>query len=238
MGWTTRHGPHHGAQKSTSTGCPASSTSDWNVPSVTSGSFPVTFYLLIDRRSCCSSAASSPPITIQNIVPASMRAAGAVAGRESICRSPRGGRMSAPPQPPRGHTPCRLEDDPAGHLRRPYPAVAEDNRDLGDTKPGLDRAEGRLDLEGVALRGERFQVDRLEDLAPEALEPAGEIVDLDAERGARVRAAPAADRPAARPPICHPATVDISRAHHDIGVLRGLEQARQVVWVVREVGVH
>ena len=47
-----------GAQKSTSTGCSDSSTSDWKLPSVTSGSFPVTSVLLIARSA--SSLAGGP----------------------------------------------------------------------------------------------------------------------------------------------------------------------------------
>src|SRR5512133_566497 len=39
-GPTTRHGPHHGAQKSTSTGVSDSRTSAWKLLSVTSGSAP------------------------------------------------------------------------------------------------------------------------------------------------------------------------------------------------------
>src|SRR5919204_3345969 len=39
-GATTRHGPHHGAQKSTRTACSASRTSAWKVASVTSLRLP------------------------------------------------------------------------------------------------------------------------------------------------------------------------------------------------------
>src|SRR6478735_1329428 len=46
-GWTTRHGPHQGAQKSTRTGPSASRTSDLKVPSVTSWSLPVTRFSLL-----------------------------------------------------------------------------------------------------------------------------------------------------------------------------------------------
>src|ERR1700710_608346 len=41
-GWTTRQGPHHGAQKSTSTAPSASMTSALKVASVTSARFPLT----------------------------------------------------------------------------------------------------------------------------------------------------------------------------------------------------
>ena len=51
-GWTTRHGPHQGAQKSTRTGPSASSTSDLKVASVTSVSLPVTEIGLLGSRIC------------------------------------------------------------------------------------------------------------------------------------------------------------------------------------------
>src|ERR1700709_2090779 len=49
-GWTTRQGPHQGAQKSTSTGPSASRTSDLKLASVTSLSLPVTGIALLGLR--------------------------------------------------------------------------------------------------------------------------------------------------------------------------------------------
>src|SRR6478752_7904262 len=48
-GCSIRQGPHQGAQKSTSTGCSALSTSASNVPSVTTGS-PDTVHVLLGFR--------------------------------------------------------------------------------------------------------------------------------------------------------------------------------------------
>ena len=58
-GWTTRQGPHQGAQKSTSTGPSASSTSDWKLASVTSVSLPGTLV------SSSSLRLLNPSLTIQ-----------------------------------------------------------------------------------------------------------------------------------------------------------------------------
>src|SRR5689334_20711517 len=46
IGWTTRHGPHHGAQKSTRTGSVESSTSAWKLLSVTWGRFAISVLLV------------------------------------------------------------------------------------------------------------------------------------------------------------------------------------------------
>src|SRR4051812_12040736 len=49
VGAMTRQGPHQGAQKSTSTGVSASSTSAWKLLSVTSEIWPATFGSLLGR---------------------------------------------------------------------------------------------------------------------------------------------------------------------------------------------
>src|SRR5215211_4543246 len=51
-----RHGPHHGAQKSTRTGLSASSTSAWKLLSVTSSRLPATAAPV--RRWCAPGGAS------------------------------------------------------------------------------------------------------------------------------------------------------------------------------------
>ena len=67
-------------------------------------------------------------------------------------------------------------------------------------KPRAQRAVGRLDLERVAARVDRVEVDRLEHLAAEALEAAGQVADGHAEQQPRVeRAAGARSRAARRP---------------------------------------
>ena len=67
--------------------------------------------------------------------------------------------------------------------------------------PARDRAVGGLDLEGVAERGDRLELDRLEHLAAKDLEAAGEVADPEPEHGARVGAAAAADQPPHRAPV-------------------------------------
>src|ERR1700679_3082546 len=136
------------------------------------------------------------------------------------------------------HSPDRLGDDRAVHLRGAGPAVAEDDRHLDDPEAALDRPVGHLDLEGVAAGADRAQVDRLENLAAEALEAAGQVLHVEAEDDARVGAAAAADRPPQRAPVTNAAAGHVARAEHQVGPLRRLQQPRQVGGVVREVRVH
>ena len=115
----------------------------------------------------------------------------------------------------------------------------EDDRHLAHGEAAPQRALRQLDLEAVAVRAHGVEVDRLEHLAAEALEAAGEVVDVEAEHAARVVAAAAADEPPQQPPVLDAAAVDVARSERDVGaVLHRREQARQVGRVVREVGVH
>src|SRR6266568_6141115 len=96
------------------------------------------------------------------------------------------------PQPRYVHD--RLEEDRSAHLRDAFGAVGEPDRHFDDGEALAKRAVRPLDLEGVALRVDSAQIDRLEDAAPVALEAAGEIADAHAENEPRIeRAAPGDD---------------------------------------------
>src|SRR4029450_6836779 len=120
------HGPHQGAQKSTTTGTSARSTCSSNVSSVTSST---------------RSKRSQPQ-----------------------CRDL-----------PYGFHPNRLS-----HLRAAHLSVDEDDRYLDDAEPSPQCPVGGLDLECVALRVDRVEVDRLENHAAVALEAAGQVTHADA----------------------------------------------------------
>ena len=104
--------------------------------------------------------------------------------------------------------------------------------------PERSRAVGDLDLEAEAGRLEALADEALEQLAPEALEAAGEVPDRDAEDGAGVPGAAAAERSARRGPSRHAAAGDVAGAEHEVGVRGGRDERRDVRRVVREVGVH
>src|SRR4029453_4616567 len=131
------HGPHHGAQKSTSTGFSARRTSVSKLASVTS--------------------------------------------RTATKRT----------QPEEGHLPDALEHDRVTHLRASDLTVDEHDRHLDDAEARAHRPAGGLDLEGVALRVDRVEVDRLQHLPPVALEPPGEVTDGHAEDQLGVKGAAA-----------------------------------------------
>src|SRR5829696_2708537 len=89
------------------------------------------------------------------------------------------GAQPAAAQPHPGHPPDRLGEDRPAHLRAALRSLAEDDRHLDHAEALFERAIGRLDLEGVAARADRVEVDRLQDPAVEDLEAAGEIADPD-----------------------------------------------------------
>src|ERR1700742_802427 len=113
-GWTTRQGPHQGAQKSTRTGPSASRTSALKLASVTSVSFPVTGYRSPEIEG--SSLNTSESI-------ASLSRGVAVQSRLRLT-----GPAAAETQ--QGNAPDRLGDDRAVHLRAAAPAVPKDDRHL------------------------------------------------------------------------------------------------------------
>src|SRR3954447_14535113 len=135
------------------------------------------------------------------------------------------------------HLPDRLEHDRAAHLRVALLAVREADRDLDDTEALAQSPVGRLDLEGVASRSDRVEVDSLEHLAPVALEAAGRIADRHQEQ-ARVDRRAHRDRAAHEAPVRDCAALDIPRAEHEIGFRGRLDQPRDVGRAVREVAVH
>src|SRR5438270_324379 len=124
------------------------------------------------------------------------------------------------------------------HLRLPRPAVAEHDRDVADAEPGADGPVGHLDLEAVAVEVDPIQVERLQDLAAKALEAAGEVADVDAEKQPRVETPALGQRAAMPPPALHAPSLGVARAENEVRVPGRFHEARDVGGVVREVGVH
>src|SRR3954463_14438396 len=91
-------------------------------------------------------------------------------------------RCSSRGEPQQRHLQHRLENDRAAHLRRALRPVDEDDGDLLDAKSFPEDAVCRLDLERIALRLDRVEVERLEHLPSEALEPARQVADAYAEQ--------------------------------------------------------
>src|SRR5581483_7557413 len=106
----------------------------------------------------------------------------------------------------------RLEEDRAAHLRMARGAVDEADRHLDDAKALLERPVRPLDLERVALGVDGAEVDRLEHPTRVALEPAGQVVDPDAEHRACVERAAPGDDPSAEAPVLRAAAGDVAGA--------------------------
>src|SRR5829696_4636717 len=130
------------------------------------------------------------------------------------------------------HEPGRLHRDPRRHLALPAKPLGEDDRDFDDAEARLHRPVGQLDLERVALRLDARKVDRLEHLAAEALEPAGEVVLAQAEDTLGVVTAGAAHDAAGERPVDDAAAPDVARAEHEVGASGGAEDAREIARVV------
>src|SRR5207302_11340769 len=108
---------------------------------------------------------------------------------------------------------------------------------LDDAESALDRAVGELDLEGVPGRAHRRQVEPLEHLVAEALEPARQIADGQAEYGSGVETAAFREQLAGDAPVHRAAALDITAAEDEVGLARSREQRRQPRRIVGEVRV-
>ena len=128
---------------------------------------------------------------------------------------------------------------PVDILRLADLAVDEDDRQLLDAEAELVGAVGQLDLEAVAAGADGVEVERLQHAAAEALVAAGQVAVGQAQDGARIEAAAAADDLAQRAPVLDAAALHVARAEHHVGALLDeAEEVGQVGGVVREVGVH
>ena len=119
------------------------------------------------------------------------------------------------------------------------PALAVDERDRHLVDPEAARARGRSSRSGTrspASRSRRGRSARA--LAPEALEAARQVAHRDAEEERAYSEPPRRDEPPAPGPSRDPPPGDVARAEHEVGVVRGRDQPRHVVRVVREVAVH
>jgi len=98
-------------------------------------------------------------------------------GMVNICKPQRGG--SSCPGLPVHHD--GLEEDLSAHLARAGLPVDEGDRHLRDAEAFLHRAVGGLDLERVALRAERSELDGAEHVGAERLVAAGEVANRQAQ---------------------------------------------------------
>src|SRR5437867_11575254 len=133
--------------------------------------------------------------------------------------------------------PHRLSDDLARHLRGARAAVDEHDRDLLDPESLSPCLEADLDLEGVAVRADAGPVDRLENLAAETLEAAGEILDAHAGDDPAVDVGAVREDQPRKGPVDDRDAVKRARAENEICILQLPEEFPQAVGIVGEIGV-
>ena len=131
-------------------------------------------------------------------------------------------------------------EDSARHLACAELAVDEDDRHLLDTVSEREGCELHFDLEGIAFEANGIEVDAVEHLARIAYESGCRVAEVDSEHGADVGRGVVAHQHASDGPVDDVDTGDVARAHTDVGPLFGtcLVEARQVVGIVAEVGIH
>src|SRR5207248_10576768 len=122
-------------------------------------------------------------------------------------------------QAQRRHLLDGLEDDRPAHLRRTLGAVDEADRHLDYAKALADRAIRAFDLERVALRVNVVEGDRLEHVAPVALEASSQVAHAHAEQHPRVERAAPGDDAADEAPVLGAAARNVPRPERQIGAL-------------------
>jgi DNA polymerase (family X) len=107
-----------------------------------------------------------------------------------------------------------------------------------DRETGAEGTVDRLDLEGVADRGDALEPDCLQHGPPVALETARRVANAESEHGLGVQTASPADGAADAPPVAYRSTRHVAGAEGQIRLACRGDEARNVAGVMREVGVH
>ena len=115
------------------------------------------------------------------------------------------GSLDAPP----GDEPQGLDDGVGRHLRGAELPVHKTDRYLPDSSPRSDRAIGHLDLEAVAVRANRVQVDASEQRRAVGAEPRGRVFDVQSEHHIGVEVAPLREQPARQAPVRYGSAGDV-----------------------------
>ena len=108
------------------------------------------------------------------------------------------------------------------------------------TVAGAPEDVRQLDLEAVAVGPDALEVDRLQRAPPETFEAAGRISERHAGDDLHVLGRSEAEQHAADRPVDHPDALAVTRAQHEVGILRVrlLNESRDLVRIVGEVAVH
>lgn len=128
--------------------------------------------------------------------------------------------------------------DGKGHLGAAGDSIRENDRHLDDTKALAPGVIGGLDLEGIAIRGERAAKDGGKGRAAETFVARGRIHHGQARQQADVKASAVAEEESAQRPIEDAHAALVTRTDDKVIRLRRGKKPRQIGRIVREVGVH
>lgn len=117
-------------------------------------------------------------------------------------------------------------------------ALLEEDGHLCDAEAVVVHAVDHLLEEGVAGASHAEGVHRLEYAAPVAAEARRAVAHRHAEQCAGVQVREAREQAAGERPVGDASARHVARADHEVGVLAGREQLRQVARVVAAVAVH
>ena len=133
----------------------------------------------------------------------------------------------------------RLEQDASRQLRCALPALNENDRRLDDAQTGVRGDEGHVEEEGIAFGDDLVERQLGERRAAPAAVARGDVAQSQAGDRADIEVGKRTEDDAAQRPVHDADAVEVSRTNYEIGaVCRHLDHRRQVLRVVRQVGVH
>lgn len=152
------------------------------------------------------------------------------------------GRIFAQPsiQAQAHHAEESLSEDAATHLAHALTTVDEDNRHLLDFKAYLISGVLHLNLEAITLETHFIQWNRLKHATLVALESRRGVMHVEARHQPDVLGGEVTHQHPSDGPVHHIHATNVARAYRKVVslVVTGGIQARKVVGVVTEVGVH
>jgi hypothetical protein len=132
----------------------------------------------------------------------------------------------------------RLDQDRCRNLRLPELALDEDDRHLADAVAAPLGLVEHLDQEGVAVGDHAAERQPCERLAAPAPVAAGAIAWRELRDRADVLVREGAEEDAVQRPVHHADALEVARTDHHVVLRGGGRERREVLRVVREVGVH
>src|SRR5215510_13010814 len=113
----------------------------------------------------------------------------------------------------------------------PLESIRKNNRHLHHFEPLAPQLVGHLDLEAVSVRTDLIQVDRLQRSLAKTFISASRISKRHPCDNLHVLCRRLAQHQTAQWPVDYPNAVQVTRAKHEVGILGGFEEHRDVIRV-------